>query len=106
MTHYDTCFELLIGHEGKLSLDPKDRGNWTDGNYGRSGGKLVGSMYGVSAMSYPRVDIRNLTLAQAKLIYKRDYWDRVEADTLEPALAFAAFDTAVNAGVGRARGYL
>src|SRR5262249_13931449 len=42
------------------------------------------------------------TLEQAKDIYKRDYWDKIEGDALDPGLALVAFDAAVNNGVGRA----
>lgn len=106
MTHYEKCFNLVIGSEGGLTLDPKDRGNWTDGQYGTRGGVLHGTKYGVSAMSYPRTDIKDLTLSDAQAIFKADFWDELGADELPDALAYAAFDTAVNAGLSRARGYL
>ena len=58
--NFERAFEKLIDHEKGLSLDPKDRGNWTTGVIGK--GELKGTKYGVSAMSYPHLDIRNLTL--------------------------------------------
>ena len=92
--NFDKAFEKLIGHEGGLSLDPKDRGNWTSGVIGK--GELRGTKYGVSAMSYPHLDIRNLTLDQAKAIYRKDYWGR--SDDLPDAVRFDFFDAAVNSG--------
>lgn len=92
--NFDKAFEKLIGHEGGLSLDPKDRGNWTSGVIGK--GELRGTKYGVSAMSYPYLDIRNLTLDQAKAIYRKDYWGR--SDDLPDAVRFDFFDAAVNSG--------
>lgn len=92
--NFDRAFERLIGHEGGLSMDPSDRGNWTSGRTGI--GQLKGTKYGVSAMSYPHLDIRNLTLAQAKAIYARDFWGR--ADELPDAVRFDFFDAAVNSG--------
>lgn len=98
--NYDTAFERVIGHEGGLSLDRNDRGNWTSGQVGV--GELKGTKYGVSAMSYPNEDIRNLTLQRAKEIYKRDFWGRVQGDSLHNALVYQLFDAAINHGVGNA----
>jgi lysozyme family protein len=97
---FDQSFMALIGHEGGFTDDPKDRGNWTSGVIGK--GELKGTKYGVSAMSYPQVDIRNLTLDNAKAIYKRDFWDKAKCDTLPDAIRFDVFDMAVNSGVKRA----
>jgi lysozyme family protein len=98
---FDTAFDRLIGHEGKFTEDPKDRGNWTTGVIGK--GQCKGTKYGISAMTYPDLDIRNLTLDQAKAIYKRDWWDRINADDLHPAIVFQVWDFAVNAGMGTAK---
>ena len=43
--------------------------------------------------------IKTLTLVDAKRIYKRDYWDRVDGDGLPWPLSFFLFDSAVNQGV-------
>lgn len=97
---YDEAFERVVGHEGGFQNDPKDRGNWTTGVIGK--GLLKGTKYGISAMSYPDLDIENLTLAQAKAIYKRDFWDRAKADQYDCAIAFQLFDMAINHGPGNA----
>lgn len=93
-------FDQVLGHEGGFTDDRRDRGNWTSGKIGV--GQLKGTKYGISAMSYPSLDIRNLTTAQARDIYKRDYWDRLKGDRLPEGVDLAAFDYAVNSGVGRA----
>ena len=49
-------------------------------------------------MAYPDLDIKNLTLEDAKAIYKRDYWDRMQADELPSGLDLVVFDTAINSG--------
>lgn len=92
MMTFDLAFTRLIGNEGVLSMDPKDSGNWTGGKIGL--GKLKGSKYGISAASYPMVDIANLTLEGAKAIYLRDFWRA----SFPPELAFQFFDAAVNHG--------
>src|SRR5215471_2909318 len=94
------AFELLIGHEGDFTDDARDPGNWTAGKRGE--GQLKGTKYGISAASYPTLDIKNLTLDQAREICERDYWAKAGCPDLPPRLAFAVFDAAVNNGVGRA----
>ncbi|MFH4425265.1 glycosyl hydrolase 108 family protein [Vibrio alginolyticus] len=69
---FDKLFDRIMGHEGGLSLNPKDRGNWTSGIVGV--GELKGSKYGVSAMSYPDLDIANLTRTECKEIVYRDFY--------------------------------
>ena len=102
---YEQAFDFVIGSEGgELDLTHGDRGNWTSGEVGV--GTLLGSRWGVSAASYPHVDIPSLTKEDARAIYKRDYWDRVQGDLLPPQLAYVVFDAAVNNGVGRSVGWL
>lgn len=102
--NYDEAFNRVIGHEGKYQCDRNDRGNWTSGIVGR--GQLKGTKYGISAMSYPSLDIKNLTLTQAKDIYRKDFWQRVKGDELHFALAYQLFDSAVNHGIGNAIRFL
>ncbi len=98
---FDEAFKRLIGHEGRFTNDRNDRGNWTTGVIGK--GDLKGTKYGISAMTYPDLDIRNLTLEKAKNIYKRDWWDKINADQIDPAIIFQVWDFAVNAGMGTAK---
>jgi lysozyme family protein len=83
--NFDQAFERVIGHEGGYVNDPRDPGGETK--------------YGISKRAYPNVDIKNLTLAQAKQIYKRDYWDKCHGDNLPDDVRFDMFDFAVNAGI-------
>ena len=100
MIGFDEVFVRLVGHEGGYSADPKDPGNWTGGRPGV--GKLLGTKYGIAANTYPDLDIKALTLDQAKAIYRRDWWDKIHADQLPGAVAFQLWDFAVNAGITRA----
>jgi lysozyme family protein len=95
--NFDTAFERLLGHEGALSMDPDDRGNWTGGERGK--GLLKGSKYGISAAAYPGEDIANLTLERAKALYLRDYWGPAGCDAVPHGIRFDLFDMAVNSGV-------
>lgn len=97
---FDHAFRVVVGEEGGFSADPADPGNWTGGACGR--GACLGTHYGVSAAAYPETPIATLTLDAARAIYRRDYWDKVQGDSLPPPLALLVFDAAVNNGVGRA----
>ena len=90
------AFAFTVGEEGGLSMDPQDPGNWTGGKVGI--GQLKGTKYGISAAQYPGLDIADLTLDQARAIYKPGYWDKVSGDLIPDAIAGALFDTAVNEG--------
>lgn len=100
MSAFDRAFVVVVGIEGGFTANPADPGNWTGGACGV--GACRGTKFGVSAASYPALDIAGLVEADARAIYRRDYWDRVCGDALPPPLALLVFDAAVNAGVGRA----
>lgn len=98
MDFFETvAFPWVVGEEGGLSMDPRDRGNWTGGHPGV--GTLKGTKYGVSAMEYPNLDIANLTLGQAHDIAQSKYWRPAGCDQLPTAVALCVFDFAYNAGV-------
>ena len=62
--------------------------------------------FGISKRAYPDIDIKSLTRTEAEVIYKRDYWDKANCESMEPKLAIAVFDSSVNCGVGRVRSWL
>lgn len=95
---------VVLDSEGGLSLDPRDRGNWDSGVIGE--GNLKGTQFGISAASYPDLDIAALTREDAAAIYRRDFFDAIGAGNLPPALAVVAFDVATNHGPGRLREWL
>lgn len=86
--NFDLAFEKLIGHEGGYVNDARDPGGKTK--------------FGISKRAYPGEDIQNLTLDRAKQLYRRDYWDAVQADNMPDAIRFDLFDAAVNSGVRQA----
>lgn len=89
---FDTAFDITIGFEGEYVNDPNDAGGETK--------------FGISKKAYPDIDIKNLTIEQAKEIYKRDYWDRCKCAFMPDALSIALYDFAVNSGTKRAIRYL
>lgn len=98
--NFDKAFKLTVGAEGGYTADRKDKGNWTGGRIGV--GELKGTKYGISAASFPDLDIKNLTLDQSKAIYRRDYWNAIMADQLPDGVDLIVFDAAVNHGVKEA----
>ena len=98
-TIFERACTIVLGHEGDFTNNPRDAGNWTGGCVGS--GRLLGTRYGISAAAYPDLDIPNITLEEARVLYQRDYWDRVHADHLPPPIALLAFDAGVNCGVSR-----
>ena len=90
--NFDDAFVRLIGHEGGYTNNPKDPGGETK--------------FGISKRSYPQLSIADLCEYDAKVIYRRDYWDKCRADSLPPEVRFDVFDTAVNSGIGQAVKFL
>ena len=90
--------------EGGYQNVHNDRGNWTGGEVGV--GENKGTKYGISAASYPHLDIKNLTMQQADAIYFTDYWQASGADTMAWPACLLVLDTAVLHGVGTAKAYL
>lgn len=88
MTNFDTAISFVLKEEGGLVNDPQDPGGLTK--------------FGISSRSYPSVDIRALTEAQAKEIYRRDYWVAISGDALPLALGIPLLDCAVHSGPSKA----
>lgn len=84
---FDEAFAELIGHEGGYVNNPADPGGETN--------------WGISKRSYPKVDIKGLTLEGAKAIYLPDFWKAAGCDRVPADVAFDLFDMAVNSGVKR-----
>jgi lysozyme family protein len=82
---FDEAFRVVLGIEREYVNDPKDMGGETK--------------FGISKRSYPTLDIPNLTLEEAKEIYRRDFWEKIRGEELPPEVAIQLFDSAVNHGV-------
>ena len=100
---FNKAFDIIIGVEGGFSDDINDNGNWTGGVKGK--GILKGTKYGVSAASFPTLDIQNLTKVQAKEIYYKNYWDATGCtlQCIKYPLNVLLFDAAVQHGAADAK---
>lgn len=99
MDNFARCFAFTLGVEGGYTNNPTDPGNWTGGAVGH--GELRGTKYGISAASYPALDISKLSEVDAQAIYRRDFYAPLHGDELKLPVAMVAFDAAVNAGLRR-----
>jgi len=88
MSKFDEIIEVVLEHEGGYVNDPKDPGGETN--------------FGIAKRSNPDVDIKNLTKAEATLIYKTKYWDKNKVESLPEELWHIYFDMCVNMGRSRA----
>ena len=102
--NFDRAYEFVSKWEGGFQNHPDDHGNWTGGRKGV--GELKGTNFGISAASYPYLDIQNLTREQAKEIFRKDYWEASGANELSWPLNLIVFDTAVLHGVNAAKRWL
>lgn len=82
--YFDGICDLVIDCEGGYVFDPRDPGGETK--------------FGISKRAYPKLDIKNLTRAQAKEIYAQDYWKKHHIDQLPHPISAFVFDMAVNQG--------
>jgi len=80
------AIDLVLKHEGGYVNDPADPGGETN--------------FGISKRSYPLLDIKNLTRAQAGSIYQKDFWTATMAAQSDQRMANAMLDSRVNQGPG------
>ena len=94
--NYDKCLQAILHHEGGYVNHPKDPGGET--NLGVT--KRVYEEWGGTK------DMKDLLVEDVAPIYKKNYWDKIKADSLPSGLDLCVFDFGVNAGPGRAAKYL
>jgi len=85
---FNYAFTFTLKNEGVISDDKNDSGGLTK--------------YGISKRSYPKLDIRSLTLEDAQKIYYADYWNPLFDALNDKELAVKLFDIGVNIGVHQA----
>lgn len=93
---FEFCIEKIGISEGGFSEDKYDRGNWTSGKVGV--GQLKGSKFGISAMTYPTLDIKSLTWEQGKEIYLSDFWKKYRIGEIHEPVRLFALDCVINHG--------
>ena len=64
ISNFIPSVNFTLSQEGGYQDNPADPGNWTGGKVGH--GVMKGTKYGISAESYPHLDIKNLTVVEAE----------------------------------------
>lgn len=101
MASFEDQLDVILKHEGKFQKWRQDRGNWFNG-------QLIGTKYGIIPYALAKhrgvrhiteAQMRALTLAEAKDIYRAQYYDRAKIRLLPDQIEFKVFDMCVNHGV-------
>lgn len=93
---FDRVMPDVFTHEGGYVDHPKDPGGAT--NHGITH-KTLAAWRGKPVT---KADVRNLSRAEAALIYRAQYWRPIRGDELPAGLDYALFDFAINSGPARA----
>lgn len=102
MLRFESMIEYVLKWEGEYSDSEFDKGGETN--------------YGISKATFPEIDVKNLTLEEAKKLYKKYYYnpnrhlfDDVDASSTDPMyvnrtqrLQMELFDSIINMGQGNA----
>ena len=98
--NWDKSFDMVLVHEGGYVNDPRDPGGRTNM------GVTQRAWESYLNRSVTEAEMRGLTREAIKPFYKAMYWDKLKGDQLPAGVDYAAYDLAVNSGVGRAAKYL
>lgn len=97
---YEKALANVLRHEGGYTNHPRDPGGPTN--------------FGITIYDYhlyidkngTAQDVKNMSVDQAKAIYKSKYWDILRCDDLPIGVDYSVFDLGVNSGIGRAGQFL
>jgi lysozyme family protein len=92
---YEEALRRLLTHEGGYTNHPADPGGPTN--------------FGITIYDYRKyvkpgataADVKAMTLAEAKSIYRAKYWDAQKCDAMPAGVDDSIFDYGVNSGIGR-----
>lgn len=98
--YFDTSLRFVLDREGGFVNHPNDPGGAT--NYG-----ITQRTYNhwLKAKGLPPKPVENISTPEVRAIYFEDYWLKSGCDQMPWALCAVHFDTAVNMGSGRAKGF-
>lgn len=83
---FEKAFAYVIENEGGYVFDKNDLGGETK--------------FGITKKNYPSLNIRDLTLEDAKKIYYRDFWQKGRFEEIDDEkVATQLFDLSVNLGI-------
>lgn len=98
--NFERSLTEVLKHEGGWADHPKDPGGAT------MKGVTIGTFAQFKGRKVTKEELRNISDADLRAIYKRKYWDVVKGDDLPVGLDFVTFDAAVNSGPARGARWL
>ena len=98
--NFEACLREVLRHEGKWADHPQDPGGAT------MKGITIGTFAQWKGRKVTKEELRNISDADLRAIYRRKYWDKVRGDDLPAGLDLVAFDAAVNSGPSRGARWL
>lgn len=98
--NFETCLAETLRHEGGWADDPDDPGGAT------MKGVTIGTFAQFKGRKVTKAELRAISDADLRAIYRRKYWDKVRGDELPVGLDLVAFDAAVNSGPARGARWL
>lgn len=98
--NFERCLAEILGHEGGWADHPSDPGGAT------MKGVTIGTFAQFKGRQVTKAELRAISDADLRAIYRRAYWDKVKGDDLPFGLDLVAFDGAVNSGPSRGAKWL
>jgi lysozyme family protein len=97
--NFNEAIPIVLKHEGGYVNNPADKGGET--NFGIA--SRFHSLEKISKIIGRKINsMRELTLNDAVLFYKNEFWDKYKIDNLKAELRLPIFDMFVNMGAGGA----
>jgi lysozyme family protein len=102
---FEKSLKFVLEHETVYAKGHYGQLDWaiSENEEGDSGGL---TKFGIDQQSHPEVDIENLTVEEASLIYRREYWEKAHCYEMQWPLSQVQFDGAVNTGIGQQMKFL
>lgn len=98
--NFARSLSAVLAHEGGFVNHPADPGGATNK------GITLATFRKFVKPSGTVEDLKRLTVDQAGIVYRRQYWDQVLGTELPSGVDYAVFDFAVNSGWSKAAKYL
>jgi lysozyme family protein len=89
---FDCIIKFVLDAEGGYTDDPVDPGGETN--------------YGIDKRSHPDVNIKELTIEEAKDIYFTEYWVKFNCEQYDKPVGEVYFDCCVNTGAKQSNKFL
>lgn len=93
--NFHKSLDIVLAHEGGYVDHPKDPG-------GRTNMGITQKVYEkYLGRDVTEEEMKNMHINDVRVIYRENYWDKVQGDSLPMGVDFSTFDWAVNSGVSR-----